>query len=184
MRRLTSVVALALVVVLAGCSQFTVRTGQDPAEDFAALKTFSWLPTDLAAPADQRTQDRLVSKRIREDVEKALVAKGWTPAAADQPADLFMNWRISTNPATSWNVDPDHTVWGTGWWTGWAGGGQVYSDSYDSGTLFIAAMDAQGKKVVWLGAAEARLLPHISLERRLDRVDDAVAQILKDFPAR
>ena len=184
MRRFTTVAALGLAVILAGCSQFTVRTKQDPDENFAALRTYAWLPADLAAPADQRTQDRAVSKRLREDVEKALAAKGYVVAADGQPADFFMNWRITTTPTTSFQIDPDHTAWGTGWWTGWAGGREVYSDNYDSGTLFIAAMDPQDRKIVWLGAAEARLLPHISLDRRLDRVDDAVAQILKDFPKR
>lgn len=91
---------------------------------------------------------------------------------------------LTSRPASAMRSDPTFAPWGTGWWTGWGGGSAVYSDDYDSGTLFIAAMDAKHRQVIWLGAAEARLLPHISLDRRLDRVDDAVAAILKTFPAR
>lgn len=184
MRRLASLTLLAVAVAVAGCSQFSVRAGQDPNENFAALQTFAWLPVSEAAPADQVTQDRAVERQIRADVEKELQAKGYAPASDVQSADFLLNWRITSQPASAMRRDPSFAPWGTGWWTGWGGGSAVYSDDYDKGTLFIAAMDAKRRQVIWLGAAEARLLTHISLERRLGRVDDAVRAILKKFPAR
>jgi hypothetical protein len=181
MRRLT---LLVLVFGLTACSQFTVRTRQDPSQDFHALHTFAWLPVSEAAPVDQVTQDRAVDRRIRTDVEKELQAKGYAPAADIQSADLLLNWRITSKPASDMRRDPSFAPWGTGWWTGWQGGSAVYSDDYDTGTLFLAVLDARRRQVVWLGAAEARLLPHVSLERRLGRVDDAVHDVLKAFPSR
>ena len=179
-----SAAALSLVFAVAGCSQFTVRTRQDPAEDFAALRTFAWLPVSEAAPADQRVQDRAVAARLRTGVENELRAKGYLPAEDAQPADFLVNWRITSTPTSAVRGDPLYAAWGTGWWTGWEGGAAVYSDSYDTGTLFLAILDPRSKRIVWLGAAEARLLPHISLERRLKRVDAAVGDILADFPTR
>jgi hypothetical protein len=37
---------------------------------------------------------------------------------------------------------------------------------------------------VWRGSASARLLPHISLEKRAERVEDVIEKILGEFPAR
>jgi hypothetical protein len=179
-----SVTVLALALGVTACSQFTVRSRQDPSEDFGALRTFAWLAISEAAPADQVTQDRAVDRRIRTDVEQALQAKGYAPAPDAQSADMLLNWRITSRPASSMRNDPSFAPWGTGWWTGWQGGAAVYSDDYDTGTLFIAVLDARRRQVIWLGAAEARLLTHISLDRRLGRVDDAVRDTLKDFPAR
>ncbi|HEV7730671.1 MAG TPA: DUF4136 domain-containing protein [Candidatus Binatia bacterium] len=184
MRSLTSVTLLALALGVTACSQFTVRTRQDPSQDFKTLRTFAWLPIAEAAPADQVTQDRAVDKRIRTDVEKELQAKGYTPAPDGRSADFLLNWRITSRPASEMRGDPTFAPWGTGWWSGWQGGYAVYSDDYDTGTLFLAVLDASRHQVIWLGAAEARLLPHISLERRLGRVDDAVHDVLKEFPAR
>ncbi len=184
MRSLRSATVLVLMLGLTACSQFTVRSRQDPGQDFTALKTFAWLPASEAAPADQVTQDRSVEKRIRTDVEKELRAKGYAPAADEQSADFLINWRITSQPASAIRRDPSFAPWGTGWWSGWQGGYAVYSDDYDTGTLFLAAIDARRRQVIWLGAAEARLLPHVSIERRLGRVDDAVQAILKDFPKR
>jgi hypothetical protein len=95
-----------------------------------------------------------------------------------------VNWRITSTPMSAQRGDPRDVAWGTGWWTGWQGGAAIYSESYDTGTLFLAILDRRSKRIVWLGAAEARLLPHVSLERRLGRVDSAVHDILADFPRR
>jgi hypothetical protein len=175
--------AVLAVLLLAGCASFTVRTRQDPGEDFSALRTFGWLPVSEAAPADQRTQDRAIDRRLRAAVDRELTAKGYAPAADERSADLLVNWRITSTPTSAAQGDPLY-AWGTGWRTGWDGGAALYGENYDSGTLFIAALDPRSKQIVWLGAAEARLLPHVSLDRRLERVDAAVRATLKDFPAR
>ena len=64
---------------------------------------------------------------------------------------------------------------------GWEG---AYTENFDQGSLFIAALDPQTKRMSWLGVARARLLPHISYARTLDRIADAVEKILESFPAR
>ena len=57
-------------------------------------------------------------------------------------------------------------------WPGWEG---AYTENFDQGALFIAALDPTSKHMTWLGVAQARLLPHISYDRSLGRIDDAVA---------
>jgi hypothetical protein len=184
MRSLGSAATLALLCGLVGCSQFTVRTRQDPSQDFAALRTFTWVPVSEAAPADQRVQDRAVAARLRTAVENELRAKGYSPAEDVQSADFLVNWRITSTPTSASRGDPLYAAWGTGSWTGWDGGAAVYSDNYDTGTLFLSILNPLSKRIVWLGAAEARLLPHVSLERRLARVDAAVHDTLASFPKR
>jgi hypothetical protein len=146
------------------------------------VRTFAWLPASEAAPADQVTQDRAVDRRVVADVEKEMAARGYTEVSDPGAADVLINWRITSRPAADMRRDPSFAPWGTGWWTGWTGGSAVYSDDYDTGTLFIAIMDARRRQVVWIGAAEARLLPHVSIERRLGRVDDAVKAVMKELP--
>lgn len=174
--RTVPALAIGLGLVLVGCSQFAIKSAYDRAADFTRLHTYAWLPIADAAPADQRVQDRYIDARIRRDVEAGLDAKGYRPAGDGAAPDFFLNYRLATDPAT----DLRGVVYGPGWW-GWPTA-EVYTESYDEGTLYIAVVDGQTKRMVWVGAAEARLLPLISIEKRAKRVDDAVQQILARFP--
>ena len=171
--------ALFLLSVLAvtACSRFDVRSNYDHAADFARLKTWAWLPPSEADPADQRVLDRYIDARIRSDVATALSDKGFRQAGSAAP-DFLMNYRLATQPAEA--VKGDRRL-GIGWY-GWAGLEDTYMASYDEGTLYLAVLDAQSKRIIWLGAASARIMPHISLERAAKRVDDAVSRILASFP--
>lgn len=169
--------ALLLALALAGCTQFAVRARHDANADFTRLRTYGWLPLSEAEPADQRVLDRAIDARIRVAVDRELGAKGFRSAAGGAP-DFLLNYRIASRPAS----DLHGVAWG-GWWAGWAGSSAVY-ESFDSGAFFIAVIDPQTRRMIWVGAAEARLLPHISLEKRLARVDAAVHRILERFPPR
>ncbi len=179
-----TIFVLAIAAVVAGCSSVRVRTASDPAADFGRLHTFAWLPANQAAPADQFVQDRAVDKRLRADVASTLRAKGFTPAADGTDPDFLLNYRVSTTPASKMRTESARIGWDSGWWGGWAGPEVIEADNYEQGTLYIAVLDPKARRMIWIGAAEARLLPHISLERRLDRVDAAVEKTLADFPPR
>jgi hypothetical protein len=168
------------VIALVACSQFSVRSARDPGADFARLRTYAWMPLDQVEPADQRVLDRYIDTRIRAAVDRELGAKGFRPAAGEP--DFYLNYRVSTSP--------DEAVKG-GWrphygagWGAYPGAETLLRENFDAGTLFIAALDGASRQGIWLGAAQARLLPHISLEKRAKRVDDAVHAILTDFPRR
>ena len=170
----TLVIALALAV--AGCSQFQVRSGYDPGADLSRLHTWSWLPLDQAAPADQRVLDPYIDTRIRDAVAMELRTKGYAPAGSAAP-DFLLNYRIATGPADVPNGDYERA------WSGWAGAATIYRDSHDDGTLYLGIVAPASQRNIWRGAASARLLPFISVEERAQRVDDAVHQILARFPS-
>jgi hypothetical protein len=179
--RLILLVLVALATVGA-CSRFSIRSGADRSVDFARLRTYAWLPREEAALEDQRVLDRYIDTRIRAGAAKALDAKGYQ-AAGEATPDFLLNYRVASAPAEAVKGDPARYFYGPGWY-GWPGIETLYTEGYDAGTLYIAALDPTSKRIIWLGAADARLLPHVSLERRVRRVDAAVAQILARFPAR
>ena len=170
-----------LALAIAGCSQFDIRTRQDPSANFASLRTFAWLPRDQAEPADQRVLDPAIDRRIRAAAEADLQAKGYRPAGT-APADFLLNYRFSTSPDDALHGNRGASYAG-GLWGGWNGADAVY-ESYDVGTLYLAALDPRTKQMFWVGAACGRRLQNISYERRAERADTAVAKILESFPKR
>lgn len=167
--------ALILIVAVAtvACSQYeqlSVRSAWDRGADFSRLQTFAWLPGADAEPGDQRAADRVVDGRLRADVDRVLRAKGFAPAAAGAAPDFLLNYRITTD-----------AEWGSSeWQPGWAGTATVIAD--DPGTLYLGVLDPTTRKLLWFGATPARLLPHLSMETQLGRVDTGVEKILKRFP--
>ncbi len=183
MNRIVRPAGVMLALLLAACSQFDVRSRSDPDANFSALRTYAWMPLSEVAPADQRVLDRFIDTRIRTDVDTELGAKGYRPATEVAAADFLLNYRLASEPAEGAGGDPERFFYGAGW-SGWVGAAGFYADTYSQGTLYLAVIDARARKMIWLGAANARLLPSISIERRARRVDDAIHKILEKFPAR
>src|SRR6202008_1707339 len=74
---------LALAVMTAGCattpgSDVDVTFDYDTAANFAALKSYSWMP-----PAGNAASDELLVKRIKNSLDTQLQAKGRAPAEAN-----------------------------------------------------------------------------------------------------
>jgi hypothetical protein len=170
-------------LVLTGCSQFDARSAHDPAANFRELRTYAWLPPEQAAPADQRVQDRYLDRRLRAAVDVELRAKGYSPTEYGQQPDFLLNYRLATTPASSPHADPDLRFGGTSWMA-WPDASAVYSESYDVGRLYIAVIDPRSKRMIWVGVAQARLVPTMSLDRKAKRVDAATHSILAGFPPR
>ena len=163
----------AALALLAACSQFVVHSHYDPQVDFAALRTFAWLPRDQAAAGDQETPDENFDRRIVADVERDLVAKGYRPAGASEP-DFLMNYRYSTTPVSAVQGDPSYGGWGT-WWLMTPGWEAQYTDDFDEGALHLAVLDPERQRAFWIGVAQARIVPSMSYARSVARIDDAVA---------
>jgi hypothetical protein len=172
---------LAVACALAGCTRFNIRSRQDPSFDFGGLRTYAWLPVSEAAPADQRTLNRILSARIQRAIESELRGKGYAPA--DGPPDFLLNYRLATQPASDVKGDPRRAFADAFWW-GLPDSEGFYTESYDEGTLYVAILDAETRRIRWVGAAGARLMPTSSMENAEKRVDDAVHQIMERFPAR
>ena len=66
----------------------------------------------------------------------------------------------------------------------WPDASAVYSESYDVGRLYIAVIDPSSKRMIWVGVAQARLVPTMSHDRKAKRVDAAARSILANFPPR
>jgi hypothetical protein len=169
-----------LLGVLAACSQFVVRSRHDPEAAFASLRTFAWLPASEASAADQRTPDPTFDDRIRMAVDRELRAKGYVPATDARP-DFLLNYRWTTTPTSAVRGDPSRRGWGD-LWLGWDGSRDLYTESYDRGSLFVGIVSAETKRPMWVGVAEARVLPNLSYERTLKRIDAAIDRILEGFP--
>ena len=173
MRRLIPLLAL---VAAAGCRPpLTVDNDYDPGTDFAKYKTWNWLP---GAKPSEKDIDSLSEQRIRSAIEAELPHHGVTKAG--EGADLSVNFRISVQH----KIETSNASVGVGygWGPAHVGVSKSPSRSYDEGTLILDLVDAKTKTLVWRGTAIGTVDKDFTPEERQERIQNAVAELLRDYP--
>lgn len=174
----SAILAVAFGLSLAGCATapMDIDFDYDTGTDFAALKTFSWMPATGNAAADE-----LLVKRIRGSVDRGLNAKGRMPS---ENPDFLIAMQLSGRTAYGGSVGVGMSV---GIPVGRAGrvsvgGGKSKPIEKKEGTVVLDFLDAKTKSLVWRatasGAVEAKPTP----EEQQQRIDEVVAEMLERFP--
>ena len=159
------------VLFLAGCSSITVNQDYDPAYDFNKLKTYGFIPITEDAGIDQ-----LNATRLGDAIKTNLDAKGYTLAEnADFGIALFFTKDTKTSIQSTGG-------YGYGY-RGYGGmGGSTYVNQYEQGTLVIDFVDMAKQELVWRGVGTGILDETPSVEERTEKINNAVTQILEQFP--
>jgi hypothetical protein len=169
------VILITAALFLTGCSTISVNQDYDPGYDFSKLKTFGFIPITSEAGIDQINADRLSSA-----IKSNLGVKGYTLSEqADFGIALFFTKDTKTSVQSSGG-------YGYGYGYGYRGyggmGGSTYVTQYDEGTLVIDFIDIAENKLVWRGIGTGALSETPSVEERTEKINNAVTQILEQFP--
>src|SRR6202011_2901808 len=116
--------------------------------NFGQYKTYSWEKV--------QTKDPLMVDRIKDAVNAALTAKGWTQV--DSGGDVsVVAIEITKNQQT---LNTFYDGFGGGWrWRGGGGFGDATTttETYQVGTLVVDLFDAKAKNLIWRGSSSDTL---------------------------
>jgi hypothetical protein len=177
-RSMHRLMVAALATGVAVGSTFALQTSTEFSSkvDFSKYKTWSWGQADVPA-------NPVAEKRIQDDVETQLTAKGWTKVDGGS-GDAVVSVHGVVKDQQSYDVL--YQGWAPGWnWTGGGigtGVGTSVQSKIRSGTLIIDVFDAATKTLVWRGTAEGTLGPPDETAANMKRIDMAVERLLKGFP--
>lgn len=184
MSTLTRIAAAGLALATLGCTGVKITTDFDPAAVPAmqGYQTYRWIP-DTGPREDPELNNPIVIGRIQTAVNTALQAKGYREVSSG--GDFLVGWHADVDQRTSYTTVNDYYGYGWGRW-GYYGGGMGTSRTteqrWEEGTLVILIADAGTEQLVWHGTATAEIGKAGTPEERQRRVNDAVAQMFKDFP--
>jgi hypothetical protein len=164
-----------VIVIIAGCSTISVNQDYDPEYDFSKLKTYGFIPITEEAGIDQ-----LNATRLSDAIKANLTAKGYTLSEnADFGIALFFTKDTKTSIQSTGG-------YGYGYGYGYRGyggiGGSTYVSQYDEGTLVIDFVDMAKQELVWRGVGTGVLSENPTVEERTEKINNAVTQILAQFP--
>lgn len=188
--RFLSLGLLAALAFLSACSSITVQQDFDPKADFSSYKSYAWMPLPPNRSGDPRVDNALVEKRIMDAIDTQLAAKGFQKSSSSN-ADFLVGYAVAVNREMRAQVIDNYYAYPTPYYRGgyygypWAGPisqPQVRVYEYDQGTLVIDILNAPDKGLVFRGSAQAALRENPTPEQSTERINEAVAKILAQFP--
>src|SRR5712692_3879501 len=159
------------IILLAATASFAqqVKTDYDRSTDFSQYKTYSWEKV--------QTQDPLWIDRIKEAVNAALAAKGWTQTPSGGNVAVVAI-EMTRNQQT---LDTFYNGFGGGWrWGGGFGNATTTVENYKVGTLVVDLFDANTKKVIWRGSSSDTLSNNS--DKNIKNLDKGVEKMFDHFP--
>jgi Domain of unknown function (DUF4136) len=170
-------VVLALIGTLflfaARSSAQDVKTDYDHSANFSQYKTYSWERV--------KTRDPLLVDRIKEAVNAALSAKGWTQVPSGGDVSIVA-METTQNQQT---LNTFYDGFGGGWgWRRFGGGGlgeaTTTTETYKVGTLILDLFDTKTKKLLWRGSSSDTLSNNS--DKNTKNLDKGVEKLFKKFP--
>jgi Domain of unknown function (DUF4136) len=163
-------IAMFFVFAAASFAQ-QVKTDYDHNANFGQYRTFSWEKI--------QTQDPLLVNRIKDAVNGALIAKGWTQVESGGDA-CILAMEITRNQQT---LNTFYDGFGGGWrWRGFGGFGDATTttETYQVGTLVIDLFDAKTKTLIWRGSSSDTLSNNA--DKNTKNLDKGVQKMFGHFP--
>ena len=160
--------SLATVLFLvASMSAADEKTDYDRSANFNQYKTYSW--------GNVQTQDPLWVDRIKNAVDAALTAKGWTQVASEGDVTL-----------TATEITQDQQILNTFYDDfgrrrfGGFGNATTTTETYQVGTLVVDMFDNQTKKLIWRGSSSDTVSS--KPDKNIKNIDKEVQKMFKHFP--
>jgi hypothetical protein len=160
---LTTVVCMISVTA----SGVEVRSDFDHHANFSQYKTYSWAKVD--------TPDPLWNDRVKEAVDRALTAKGWSQVPSGGDVSVVAVGTTHQKPTLRTFYDGFD-----GWLWGGFADATTYVENYTEGTLVVDLFDSASKKLIWRGSATDVLSGKPEKDEK--KVDKAVAKMFDHFP--
>ena len=162
------------------CSGIRVTTDYDPNADFSDVRSYAWLDENSGVEGDRADVASLLDRRLRAAVESELQSKGIAPTDRSK-AKVLVTYHLGVE--TKLDVNTINTGYGYGPYGRYGGISSTTTvHEYQEGTLLIDMVEPSSKQLVWRGAGQARIREYSTPEEREQRVNEAVKQILEDFP--
>jgi hypothetical protein len=167
-------VLMGMALLFAGAvSARQVKTDYDRSANFGQYKTYSW--------EQVKTKDTLDVDRIKNAVNVALMAKGWTQVESGGDVSIVA-MEITRNQET---LNTFYDGFGGGWgWRRFGGGGfgeaTTTTETYKVGTVVVDLFDTKTKQLIWRGATSDTLSNNS--DKNIKNLDKGVEKMFKNFP--
>lgn len=178
------------LIFLSSCTSVRVLSDYDQKANFNEYKSYAFYKTGI----DKAQISDLDKKRILRAVEAEMTARGFVKS--DSPDILISIFTKEQERVDIYNNNfgwGGFGGWGWGGFGGWGwgglgwggfggwGGGNMVSTSTE-GSLYIDLIDTKTKQLVWQGKGEGTLANTKNIQKKEQRIQLFVSQIMEQYP--
>ena len=189
---LTGALAGFVFVGVAIAQKVEIKTNQAPNTDFKVFKTYAWLPPvpvvkNVAPDAvtNPTLSEEVLMPALVAAVDRELAARGFTKAAAAS-ADVHVAYFAALSVGFNQSYLGEHYGYITGWASpipiGLAPTTNV--TVYEKGTVLVDIVDRAANKAIWRGTALTRIAQEHSVEKRIERINEAAKKMFEKYPVK
>ncbi len=180
---------LGVLLLLGGCSTFTIDTRYDKDYRYNELRSFGWsnLAPDITGDAEYARPE--VDEAIRVDLGRAFEARGFRKAADAESADFLIAYRLLIENRLSERVLNDSYEVGPGWGPEGIDARQyahktqeTFVIEYSEGTMVVDVFEPESRRLLWRGSVQGELHEAEDWAERRVRLQRAIRDLLKKFP--
>ena len=185
-----SIYIFLVALITAACSSVKVTSDSDKTVDFSKYKTFEYYGW-------ANDSDKILTQFDKDRIETAFGNefrnRGWNVTQSN--GDAIVSLYIVVDQKTSYTSYTNHfntgmyggmydPIYGYGYARGIGGMGTSTTTTrqhdYEVGTLIVDVFDAKEKKQIWQGIGKGTVSENKT--KREERINKAVAEIMKAFP--
>lgn len=175
---------------VAGAQKLEVKTNQAPDANFAAVKTYAWLPP---APIVQNVPEHLSNPTLSGEalgpplvaaVDRELAARGWTRSSDPATADVHVAYFAALTTGFNQTYLGEHYGYITGWGSPIAPGfaPSTSMTAEEKGTILVDIVDRTSKRAIWRGTVRTKIDQELTLAKRIERINEGAARLFSKFP--
>lgn len=191
-RNFALVVMVPLLLMVAGCRTYNVRTDWDPDIPFEQLQRYQWQEPPAREEASPFEDNTLLRKRVRFAIESALAERGYVSVDDVAEADFLVTYAVVLDERLRVDgVDSGFGGFGgigigsrgrrggLGYYGG--GVGTTSIREYQESTLLIDFLNPEDEALLWRGWGTG-IVQTRDRDRGQDRLKDGIGKILAEFP--
>jgi len=171
-------IMLFIEVLPSGCATpLAIDYDYDTSYDFGKLKTYAWLPSPAGSQIEEMTEKKFVSA-----TNAQLNAKGFQLSSESPDFLIALQGIKKTVETGSVGVGASIGVPVGSRGSISIGGAKTKPRVKEEGTVFLNMVDRQTNTPIWQGSATAKIQPKSSPEEQQQRINEVMAELLKNFP--
>jgi len=170
MKRSILLISLFLIVLVLGCASVKVDYTYDPEADFAALKSYNWLPVP-----SKNLRYPMIMKQIKHEMNRQLKVRNFKMDSGEP--DFFIAFHGGIQAVLAY----DDWIFLRENYAEYALKRRIDMIQYTEDTLIVDFIDAESRELIYRASASIRLSLESTAEKREKKIIEAVTKILDNY---